>query len=356
MSFDGLGAQQFTAQSMPRIWRLSQQGWRGEGVPPLPSTTFNGHAAMATGCWPEHHGIVGNSFVDPEKGFVGYTATAELLQREPLWVAAADSGLKAAVYHWPCATGPWHGVSPWRLQVFAKDQAHPDQDALAFSEAALRDGADLVMAYLSGTDEEGHHHGPGSPQMQAKLARLDALVAPWIERMEAQHPGLRIILTGDHGMLAMHQRISLPAILNGSAARIVAHGGSAYVHPKPGRLEEAETRLKAAGLQVWRREELPDSFHLKGNPRVGELVVEAPEGSWLAQDSWIRGYFERKGRIGAHGCVADHPALHSWLIVLGHGQGELGPVPLWDLAPTISAWLRIHWQQAPDGHEVEALR
>jgi len=111
LSFDGLAARKFNARTMPQMWKLSREASVGEGVPPFPSTTFNGHATIATGCWPEHHGIVGNSFVDPAEGFVAYSATAEQLLREPLWAAAQRSGVKTAVYHWPCATGPWQQAS-----------------------------------------------------------------------------------------------------------------------------------------------------------------------------------------------------------------------------------------------------
>ena len=86
LSADGLGANQFTAHTMPKLWALSEEGRRGEGLPPFPATTFNGHATMATGCWPEHHGIVANGYLDPTtKTYVGNASYVEQLQREPLW-------------------------------------------------------------------------------------------------------------------------------------------------------------------------------------------------------------------------------------------------------------------------------
>ncbi len=225
LSFDGLAARSFTSRTMPKMWKLAQEGRHGEGLPPFPSTTFNGHATLATGCWPEHHGIVANSFVDPENGFVGHTSDARWLQREPLWVAATRSGMKAAVYQWPCATGPWEEIQPWRLEPY--HSGHPDGDAMGFSEKALNDGADLVMAYLSGLDEEGHHHGPDSPKAIQKLRKMDDEIAPWLERMLAEHIGLRIVLAADHGMATMQARIHLPSLLKGCFTRIIAHGGSA---------------------------------------------------------------------------------------------------------------------------------
>lgn len=352
LSFDGLAAQSFTAKTMPRLWKLAQEGKRGEGLPPFPSTTFNGHATLATGCWPEHHGIVSNSFVDPDRGFVPYTSVAALLQREPLWVAATRSGVKTAVYHWPCATGSWEGVRPWRMENYKSGRA--DSFAMAFSEASLKDGADLVMAYFSGMDGEGHTHGPSSPETLHKLNRTDDEVAPWLERMMAGHPGLRVVLTADHGMATMRARVHLPSLLKGCFTRIIAHGGSAYVYTKSGRSQVAKNLLKAAGLQVWERTELPADYHLAGNVRVGDLVVQAPTGTWLSDATGSAAIAEKMGRKGAHAYDSSRPEMHTWLVVLGDGQGDLGEVPLWDLAPTIARWLDIKWAVSPDGKPLGA--
>ena len=347
LSFDALAARSFTPKTMPRLWKLAQAGQRGEGLPPFPSTTFNGHATLATGCWPEHHGIVSNLFMDPVLGFVPYSSNAALLQREPLWVAATRSGVKTAVYHWPCATGPWEGVQPWRMENYKPGRT--DSFAMAFSEASLDEGAELVMAYFSGMDEEGHVFGPNSRETFQKLTRTDAEVSTWLERMMAGHPGLRVVLTADHGMATMRSRVHLPSLLKGCFTRIIAHGGSAYVYTKPGRIQVAKQRLKARWVQVLEQADLPVVYHLAGNARVGNLILQAPTGTWLSDATGRAAIAEKAGRKGAHAYDSSRPEMHTWLVVLGDGQGNLGEVPLWDLAPTIATWLGIKWAASPDG-------
>lgn len=354
LSFDGLSAQQFSARTMPRFWKLSEQGQRGEGVPPAPCTTFNGHATLATGCWPEHHGIVANAFIDPALGKVPYSATAAYLLREPLWVAATRSRVRTAVYHWPCATGPWEGVSPWRLQPFAKNT--DDAQALAFSARALKDGAQLVMAYISGTDAEGHTRGPGSRAVRLKLAKLDQEIAPWVQRMLKTHAGLRVLLLADHGMAAMRQEVDVRPFL-GQPATVIAHGGSAAVYLTAPLDPGVEPRLRALGLKVWSAPAIPQSFHLAGSPRIGQLLVEGPMGTWIAAATTPRmARVERGGRQGAHGYASDQPELHTWLVALGTGRRTpLPTIPLWDIAPTVARWLNLSWAQAPDGVPVPEL-
>ena len=350
LSADGLGANQFTPHTMPKLWALTEQGRRGEGLPPFPATTFNGHVTMATGCWPEHHGVVANGYLDPATKLLVPTASqAKDVLREPLWVAATRSGVRTATFQWVGATGPWEGVSPWRMEVFRLGR--PDSEALAFSETALKDGAELVMTYLSGTDEEGHLHGPGSPEVLAKLKEMDDQLAPWLQRMQAEHPGLRVVMAADHGMTLMRRRIHLPSLLDGIACDLITHGGSAYIYLKhPEDAKNALTRLQQAGLKAWPRARIPSRYHLAGSPRVGDILVLAKEGQWLSKARSSREEAdELHGRHGAHAYAPETRSMHTWLVVLGAGRGPLGAVPLWDLAPTVASWLKIQWSIPPDG-------
>jgi predicted AlkP superfamily pyrophosphatase or phosphodiesterase len=270
-------------------------------------------------------------------------------------VAATRGGVRTAVFQWVGATGPWEGVTPWRMEVFRLGR--PDSEALAFSEAALKDGAGLVMTYLSGTDEEGHLHGPGSVEVTAKLKVMDDQLTPWLQRMLAGHPGLRVIIASDHGMALMQRRIHLPSVLDGIRCDLITHGGSAYVYLRDQRaLSRALSRLRRAGLKVWTRDSVPARYHLGGNPRVGDLVVLAPEGQWLSRARSSREEADEEfGRQGAHAYAPGTKSMPTWLIVLGAGRGALGAVPLWDLAPTVADWLGLHWAQPPDGKPL-ALR
>lgn len=356
ISADGVGADQFTPRTMPKLWALAQTGRIGRGLPPFPATTFNGHVTLATGCWPEHHGVVANAYRDPATlALVPVANRVEDLQREPLWVAATRSGVKTAVFQWVGTTGPWQGVNPWRREVFRLGR--PDSEGLAFSETALREGAGLVMTYLSGTDEEGHTRGPRSPEVQAKLKAMDEQLAPWLARLLKEFPGLRVILVADHGMAPMRRRVHLPSILDGIPCDLITHGGSAYVYLKQPKDEaRALARLHRRGLKAWSRTTVPTRFHLAGSLRVGDLVVLAPEGVWLSRARSSREEAgERYGRSGAHAYAPGTPSMHAWLIVLGAGTGPLGKVPLWDLAPTVATWLDIHWSEPPDGRPVPAL-
>ncbi|HJV39958.1 MAG TPA: hypothetical protein VJ528_14055, partial [Geothrix sp.] len=103
-------------------------------------------------------------------------------------------------------------------------------------------------------------------------------------------------------------------------------------------------------------EAVPARYHLGGSPRVGDVVVLAPLGTWLSQARSSReDESERHGRAGAHAYGPESAPMRSWLVVLGAGQGPLADVPAWDIAPTAAAWLGVTWAQVPDGKPVAAL-
>jgi len=108
ISLDG-----FRADFLDRALSLALTAMANSGLSPrwltpaFPSVTFPNHWTIATGLYPESHGIVGNSFWDPalKKEFF-YTDSARSIQSEwwggePLWVTAERQGVKSAVHMWP---------------------------------------------------------------------------------------------------------------------------------------------------------------------------------------------------------------------------------------------------------------
>src|SRR5271154_6903132 len=73
-------------------------------IPSYPSITFPNHYTLVTGLYPEHHGIVANTFYDPvRKARYSYTdATSDTdgswYGGTPLWVLAEQQGMRAACF------------------------------------------------------------------------------------------------------------------------------------------------------------------------------------------------------------------------------------------------------------------
>ena len=68
VSIDGFRADYLDRGITPTLSRLANSGARATAMEPaFPSVTFPNHYTLVTGLYPEHHGIVGNSFYDPQR-------------------------------------------------------------------------------------------------------------------------------------------------------------------------------------------------------------------------------------------------------------------------------------------------
>ena len=97
--FDGFAPAMADATKTPNLDRIKQEGsWSRHLVPVYPTMSLPNHTSFATGCWPEHHGIMQNKFYDPDKG-LDYSEDGDadwLTGCEPIWQAAERQGVKAA--------------------------------------------------------------------------------------------------------------------------------------------------------------------------------------------------------------------------------------------------------------------
>src|SRR5215831_5169391 len=67
ISLDAFRADYLEKFNPPNLNKLAREGVHAEKlIPMFPSMTFPNHHTIATGLWPEHHGIIHNDFYDPE--------------------------------------------------------------------------------------------------------------------------------------------------------------------------------------------------------------------------------------------------------------------------------------------------
>ncbi len=123
VSFDGFRPDYLDRFHTPGFERLTARGARADGlVTVFPSVTFPGHYSVATGLYPEAHGIVGNRFYDPlrddEFDFRDDDDPGDgsWWGGEPIWVTAERQGMVTAAFFFPGTEAAIGGVRPshWR--------------------------------------------------------------------------------------------------------------------------------------------------------------------------------------------------------------------------------------------------
>src|SRR5574344_520948 len=196
----------------PFINYIANNGVKSGLIPSYPSKTFPNHYTLATGLYPDNHGIVANSFLDrtTHKVFsLGDSATkydARFYHGEPLWITAQRHELSTAVVYWPGSDVPVEGQFP---NVYYR---YDDKPRLDFGQRVARvvdllklpasKRPQLVMVYFEQPDAYGHDYGPQGKATGRVVASMDSLMKVlWtaIEQLPIASD-VNFIVTSDHGM------------------------------------------------------------------------------------------------------------------------------------------------------------
>ena len=338
LSLDGWRWDYHTKARLPALQRLITSGVRAEGlVPGFPSKTFPNHYSIVTGLYPGHHGVIGNSMVDP--GIEGRFMLADREQvgnaawwgGEPLWVTVIRQGRQAAALFWPGSEAPIGGVRPSEWAPY--DGTMPNDQRvdllLQWLDRPLERRPALMLTYFSDTDDAGHRFGPDSAELTDALGRVDRALGRLLTGLDAR--GLtgqvNIVLVSDHGMATVSRDrvIALSDYLDLAAVDAVDVNPNLAIIPKTMTADDVYRRLAGAHphLRVYRKADAPPHWRFRAQARVPAIVGVADEG-WSvvrrpipADDRFSLGNHGYDPRVRSmHGLfVASGPAFRQGIVV-----------------------------------------
>ena len=188
---DGFGPDYLEQSSMPVLKGLMAKGFAKtvEGV--MPSVTNVNNASIATGTWPDEHGITGNSFFDEARGQPEYMEDSAYLLRPTLFERAAKHGVKSALLTAKkktlamLAKGTEFAIAaeaPSAEQIQKYGNPPPIYSAeinhwlWAVAVDLLKNRPELGCIYVHTTDYPMHTWPASAPESKDHLARLDTLL------------------------------------------------------------------------------------------------------------------------------------------------------------------------------------
>jgi predicted AlkP superfamily pyrophosphatase or phosphodiesterase len=250
-------------------------------IPSYPSLTFPNHYTMVTGLYPEHHGIVANSFYDPKrKETFLYTnpksnGDGSWYGGTPLWVLAEQQGMRSASFFWPGSEAEIHGKRPSYYLHF--DDKFPDDErveqVLAWLKLPVRLRPHFVTLYYSNVDHAGHTYGPDAPETGEAVRHVDELIGKLSEGIATLGLRVDLIVIADHGMVATQgDWITLDKWAD--LSQFQTSGPLLYAKSEAD-AEKAYNSLQGATdtFEVYRRAKMPEHLHFDSNPREGDPVV-----------------------------------------------------------------------------------
>jgi predicted AlkP superfamily pyrophosphatase or phosphodiesterase len=328
VSLDGFRYDYANKYHAGHLLALAAEGASAPGgmLPSYPSLTFPNHYAIVTGLYPEHHGIVANSFYDPaRKETYSYHDSKSVgdgtwYGGTPLWVLAEQQGMRSASFFWVGSEADIQGVRPSYYLKFDGSFPNPKrvEQVLAWLRLPAEQRPHLITLYFSDTDTAGHRFGPDSPQVEAAVHELDGEIGKLLEGLKEIKLPVDLIVLADHGMVKVDgppihldqfgfdSSLFAPIVGLGLYGKSDADAQKAY---------EA-MRGKSDKFAVYRRVSVPAYLHFDSNPREGDPVI-VPNGPYFVNAVADSNAQERPA-VGAHGYdVARMPEMKALFVAAG---------------------------------------
>ncbi len=335
ISIDAFRADYLGRGITPVLTRLAGDGVRSTMEPSFPSVTFPNHFTIITGLYPDHHGIVNNTFEDKTLGRVwdpkGSFDPVWWKGATPLWATAEAQGVRSASMFWPSTGADAQGHPPALAVSFTPDlpmDQEPPQ-VLAWLDLPAAKRPRFIMLYFFYVDKAGHQAGPGGDATEATIRGVDAALGILVDGLKQRNlfDRTNIVVVADHGMaeISKDRVTELDGLVNLGHVRVITDGTLSGLEPKPGFGPEVEKALlgRHDHMSCWKKERMPRRFHYRTNPRIPpilcladlgwEIETKASEVRWPADNHGDHGFDPANPSMAAV-FVAHGPAFRRGIV------------------------------------------
>ena len=340
IGIDGLRADTLSRMPAPNLQLLVDSGVRANMIPTMPSKTFVNFYSLATGLYPEHHGMTSNYPFD--KNLQRKFARSSDVQDprwwggEPIWITAEKQGVTSATYFWVGSEVAINGIAPtyWKPFQQQKDYAERVEEVLAWLKLPVVQRPKLVTLYFSAVDTAAHDFGVDSVQERSAVAIVDRHVGDLVQGLKqlGLYQSANIIVVADHGMvnLSDERLINLDDVIDLAAFEVSDWNDKQKpVYAPFLSLYGEQTQITAAykqlagvipHVQVYRRGAFPENYHVDHPARGPDLMLMADVGWTIyasSDKSKPRTMAETGRSVATHGYDNADPAMQAMFIASG---------------------------------------
>lgn len=333
LSLDGFRADYLEKFQPKNLNELARTGVRAKWmIPSFPSKTFPNHYTIATGLYPEHHGIVENNIYD--FGAVFRLDKREEVENprwwlgEPIWVTAQKQNQIAASYFFPGTETAIQGILPTYYRNYngkVPNELRVDK-LLSWFDLPVEKRPTMMTLYFSDVDDAGHEFSPDAEETKYAVANVDRLIGKLYDGLKQRKIAdkVNLIIVSDHGMATVNQSniVNLEDYFNlKDAEQILWTGEIVQIFPLENKLDEIAAKLKSVkNATCWKKSEIPERLHYNEGDRIAPIVCSANEGWILTNtarfaDARTREGFDRPH--GAHGY--DNQLASMRALFIAHG-------------------------------------
>jgi len=338
ISLDGFRSDYLEKYQPLNLSSLAREGVQARWmIPAFPSKTFPNHYTIATGLYPQNHGIVENNVFDKSFNAMFTMSKREEVQNgrwwlgEPIWITAEKQGQKSAPYFWPGSEAEIAGKRPtyWKpYETGVPNQTRVDT-ILSWLDLPSNDRPTFLGLYFSDIDSAGHDFSPESIETRNAVQKVDSELGRLIDGLKARgiFAQINLVIVSDHGMAPQDpaDTIVLDELFDVRLAeRIIWTSEIVSIFPREGSENAIYQALKAKmppQAKVYRKSEMPARYHYSNSPRIAPLLVLPDEGWTLTtrtklDEAKAKGH--QNGLRGGHGYDNELPSMRA--VFIAHGS------------------------------------
>ena len=368
VSFDGFRPDYLDRFDTPAFDRLARTGVVADGlIPVFPSLTFPSHYSIATGLYPERHGIVGNRFYDHLRGEeFNYRERNDAQDGtwwggEPIWVTAERQGMVAAAVFFPGTEAAIRDVRPtyWHPYDTTITNADRVRRVLRWLEAPPAERPHLVTLYFSMVDGAGHDYGPDGPAVGSSVKAADRLLeqlSAGIDRLPHSDQ-VYLVVTSDHGMAAVdpERQVVLSEVIDLRGVRAIPTGPGMSLYLRGDEVRARQLRddfnARTRAARAFLRDEVPAHLHHRSSQRIGDVVIIPEEGAF------VRFRANSTPPLATHGWDPTLMSMHGIFLMRGPGirpGQQIAAVENIHIYPLVAHVLKLPTDPGIDG-QLEVL-
>jgi predicted AlkP superfamily pyrophosphatase or phosphodiesterase len=341
---DAVGLTPRALAHMPRLQRLSADGFQARLDPVLPAVTCSVQSSILTGLEPSEHGIVGNGWYFRGLGEVLlWRQHNALVEGRKVWETAREAkpDFRAANLCWWYAMGASTDLTVTPRPIYHADgRKSPDcytdppelhdrltselgsfplfhywgpgagiQSSRWIADAATSllasESLDLLLVYLPHLDYDHQRFGPESREAAAAAQELDQVAGGLVERARAR--GDTVVVLSEYGITPVERPVNINrALRRAGLLRVYTQDNMEYLDTWTSRAF-ALADHQVAHVYVREPSDIPRvrdvieglsgiDFVLEGgekadaglaHPRAGELVAVAEPDAWFTYYYWL---------------------------------------------------------------------
>lgn len=336
ISLDGFRYDYIDKYKPKNLNQLAKNGVRADWmIPSFPTKTFPNHYTIATGLYPEHHGIIENNIYDKDFDAVFGLGKRDEVQNprwwlgEPIWVTAEKQGQIAAAFFFPGTETKIMNFQPdyWKEYDGKIPNGERVDTVLSWLDLPQEKRPTIVTMYFSDTDDAGHNFSPDSPETADAVAKVDEDLGRLLAGLKKRkiYDSVNLIIVSDHGMATVNPNnaVFLDDYINfDDTERILWTNEITQIFPKAGKENELIENLqgKIRHTDCWLKNQIPARLNYNKSSRIAPIVCSTDEGWVQTSHERQKEYAEKMDLTkprGGHGYDNILPSMQATFIAHG---------------------------------------